>query len=87
MTLKRTSNPVITLSSLGRYKVGVVAKVLSSNKALYRKLLSMGIVEGTKVKVIAQAPLGGPLNIYALGYQLSLRRSEAEQILVLPLGA
>jgi ferrous iron transport protein A len=42
----------------------------------------MGIVEGTKVEVVARAPLGGPVNIKALGYQLSLRKSEAEHILV-----
>lgn len=77
-------NEGTTLSSLAKYKEAIISEVLSSNSALYKKLLSMGIVEGTKVKVVAKAPLGGPLNIRALGYQLSLRQSEAEHILVQP---
>lgn len=76
------SNMKTSLSSLAKYKEAVVIQVLKTNNALYQKLLSMGIVEGTKVRIIARAPLGGPLNIRALGYQLSLRQSEAENILV-----
>lgn len=73
---------VSRLSALSRYKEAVVVQVLKSNQALHQKLLSMGIVEGTKVKILARAPLGGPMNIKALGYQLSLRRSEADHIMV-----
>ena len=72
----------LPLSSLAKSKEAIVTKVLSTNRALYQKLLSMGIVEGTKIKVVARAPLGGPVNIRALGYQLSLRKSEADHILV-----
>ena len=76
------SNTNTPLSTLAKYKEAVVIQVLKTNHALYQKLLSMGIVEGTKVKIVARAPMGGPLNIRALGYQLSLRQSEADHILV-----
>ena len=72
------------LTSMAKYKEAIVTSVLKTNHALYQKLLIMGIVEGTKVKVVAKAPLGGPVNIRVLGYQLSLRKSEAEHILVQP---
>ena len=76
------ANTGTPLSSLAKYKEAVVVQVLKNNHALYQKLLTMGIVEGTKVKIMARAPLGGPVNIRALGYQLSLRRSEADHIVV-----
>jgi Fe2+ transport system protein FeoA len=45
----------------------------------------MGIVAGTIVEVLRIAPLGDPIKIKAMGYKLSLRKSEAASIEVTPL--
>jgi Fe2+ transport system protein FeoA len=46
------------------------------------RLLEMGLLVGTTVQLIRFAPLGDPVEIKVRGYHLSLRKSEAEQILV-----
>lgn len=71
-----------SLASLKRGEEGVVATVGTENKALCNRLLSMGLVTGTSVKVLQIAPLGDPIKIEALGYKLSLRRDEAETVVL-----
>jgi len=46
------------------------------------RLMEMGLLVGTKVELVRFAPLGDPVEIKVRGYNLSLRRHEAEQILV-----
>lgn len=46
------------------------------------RLLEMGLLVGTTVEVVRFAPLGDPLELKVRGYHLSLRRHEAERILV-----
>ena len=48
------------------------------------RVLEMGLLVGTPVELIRFAPLGDPVEIKVRGYNLSLRRHEAEQILVTP---
>jgi ferrous iron transport protein A len=48
------------------------------------RLMEMGLLIGTKVELIRFAPLGDPVEIKVRGYNLTLRRHEAEQILVQP---
>jgi ferrous iron transport protein A len=48
------------------------------------RLMEMGLLVGTTVEVIRFAPLGDPVEIKVRGYHLTLRRQEAEQILVRP---
>ena len=45
-----------------------------------QRLREMGLLPGTRVKMIRWAPLGDPLEIKVRGYHLSLRKHEAEQI-------
>lgn len=47
-----------------------------------KRIMEMGITPGVAVKVIKLAPLGDPIEINVRGYELSLRKSEAEKILV-----
>ena len=47
------------------------------------RLLEMGLLVGTSLQLIRFAPLGDPLEIRVRGYNLTLRRQDAEQILVL----
>lgn len=46
------------------------------------RLMEMGLLVGTKIELIRFAPLGDPVEIKIRGYNLTLRKSEAEQILV-----
>ena len=48
------------------------------------RLLEMGLLVGTPVELIRFAPLGDPVEIKVRGYHLTLRKHEAEQILVQP---
>lgn len=58
-----------------------VVKILGEG-ALRRRLLDMGITKGVKIMVRKLAPLGDPMQIHVRGYELSLRKAEAERIIV-----
>lgn len=49
-----------------------------------RRLLEMGLTRGTPVEIIRHAPLGDPVEIKVRGYLLSLRKCEADHIVVDP---
>lgn len=76
----------VPLSGLRPGEWGVVAAV-GGEGALRRRLLDMGLTPRTRVLLRKSAPLGDPLELFLRGYSLSLRRAEAESILVLPDGA
>lgn len=59
----------------------VVAK-LNGDGSLKRRIMDMGITKGTSIFVRKVAPLGDPIEITVRGYELSIRKSEAESILV-----
>ncbi len=48
------------------------------------RLMEMGLLVGTEVELVRFAPLGDPVEIKVRGYHLTLRKHEAEQILVQP---
>lgn len=73
-----------SLGSLELGASGVVGGVSVKNRRLQQKLLAMGIVAGTEIEVLSVAPFGDPITIKARGYQLSLRRSEANHVEILP---
>ena len=45
-----------------------------------RRIMDMGVTPGAMIKVIKVAPLGDPIEVNIRGYELSLRKNEAEQI-------
>ena len=59
----------------------VVAKITGEG-ALRRRMMDMGITKGTEVTIRKVAPRGDPVEMTVRGYELSIRRSEAEQIQV-----
>ena len=65
-------------------KIGDTATVrrLTGEGALKRHIMDMGITKGVEVYVRKVAPLGDPIEVTVRGYELSLRKSEAESILV-----
>lgn len=72
---------LVSLDSIPLKKSGVVVR-LNGSKALRRRLMDMGLTRNTIVTVQQVAPLGDPLELTLRGYKLSLRRSEAANIMV-----
>ena len=50
--------------------------------SIKRRLMDMGLTKGTAVKVVKLAPLGDPIELRVRGYELSLRKSESEMVVV-----
>ncbi len=55
---------------------------LSGEGAVKRRIMDMGITKGTPIFVRKVAPLGDPIEVTVRGYELSLRKVDAEMILV-----
>lgn len=60
----------------------VRVKKLSGEGAVKRRIMDMGITKGVEVAVRKVAPLGDPVEVSVRGYELSLRKADAEMILV-----
>lgn len=58
----------------------VTVKKLNGEGAVKRRIMDMGITKGTEIFVRKVAPLGDPIEITVRGYELSLRKSDAEMI-------
>ncbi len=69
------------LSELGIGERGRIKKILG-DPAFKKRLLNMGGVPGTEIKVEKVAPLGDPIDVVLKGYHLSLRKEEAGNIIV-----
>lgn len=59
-------------------------KALTGVGVVKRRIMDMGITKGAKVKVVKVAPLGDPLELNVRGYELSIRKDEAEKVEVEP---
>ncbi len=68
--------------TLANLPVGATAKVVSitGNNAVTKRLMEMGIVPGVSVRVVKAAPFGDPIEIRVRGYNLAMRKSEADTI-------
>jgi len=71
----------IPLSQLSVGQNGGIVKVTASGP-VRRRLLDMGLIKGETINVEKMAPLGDPIDYVIKGYHLSLRKSEASQVLV-----
>ena len=72
------------MSTLKDAAVGsiVTVKKLEGDGAAKRRIMDMGITKGTSIYIRKVAPLGDPIEVTVRGYELSLRKAEAEKILV-----
>ena len=68
-----------TLRDMEPREKGIIIRV-SGGRSIRRRLLDMGVVVGAEVEVQRVAPLGDPVEIRIKGYDLALRRNEAENI-------
>lgn len=70
------------MSTLKDAKVGQTVTVtkLCGEGAVKRRIMDMGITKGTEIYVRKVAPLGDPIEVTVRGYELSLRKADAENI-------
>jgi ferrous iron transport protein A len=73
------------LKTLKNTKIGETVTILKvrGEGALRRRLMDMGLTKGAKVFIRKEAPMGDPLELNIRGYELTLRRSDAEAIEVI----
>ena len=72
------------MKTLKNVECGQTVKVsrLGGEGAVRRRIMDMGITKGTEIYVRKVAPLGDPIEVTVRGYELSLRKGEAENIVV-----
>ena len=70
------------MKTLRETKIGETVKVvkLHGEGAVKRRIMNMGITKGTEIYVRKVAPLGDPVELTVRGYELSLRKADAEMI-------
>jgi ferrous iron transport protein A len=70
------------MTSLAEIPIGTdaVIRSLPTGGGVFLRLREMGVLPGTRVKLLRTAPLGDPLEIQVRGYNLSLRRAEAASV-------
>ncbi|MBS6444613.1 MAG: ferrous iron transport protein A [Ruminococcus sp.] len=70
------------MATLKNAKIGETVKVkkLIGEGAIKRRIMDMGITKGVDVYIRKVAPLGDPIEVTVRGYELSLRKSDAEMI-------
>ena len=75
--------PVVSLADL---EPGADARVeaVDAGTPIGKRLLDLGFVPGTAVRVLRRAPLGDPVEYELRGYRLCLRRTEARRVRVAP---
>lgn len=70
------------MRSLREAKIGETVKVAKLNGAgaIKRRIMDMGITKGVEIYIRKVAPLGDPIEVTVRGYELSLRKADAEMI-------
>ncbi len=70
------------MQTLRQARVGTTVKVvkLHGEGAIKRRIMDMGITRGVSVTIRKVAPLGDPVEVTVRGYELSLRKSDADMV-------
>lgn len=70
------------MKTLKAVRIGETAKVvkLHGEGAVKRRIMDMGLTKGVQVHVRKVAPLGDPIEVTVRGYELSIRKADAEMI-------
>lgn len=70
------------MSTLRDVKIGKTVTVVKlwGEGAVKRRIMDMGITKGVKITVRKVAPLGDPIEVTVRGYELSIRKADAEMI-------
>ena len=64
------------------HRQSVVVEEVAGDRAFRRRIMEMGLVPGTEVRIIAVAPLGDPLTLELRAGRVSIRKREAAQVQV-----
>ena len=72
---------IMTLNQLAPHQGGKIVSIRGMGP-LRQRMMDMGLVPGAEIQVVREAPLGDPIEYQIKGYHLSLRKREAEHILV-----
>lgn len=75
-------SPFLNECPLSQLAPGADAVVVRVDGSARHRLAEMGLLRGVQVSFVRSAPLGDPIEIRLRGYNLSLRRSEADQVVV-----
>lgn len=72
------------MKNLRRMRRGQRGKVSGFNckSKMRRRMMDMGITKGTEIEIKRVAPFGDPIEICVRGYNLSIRKNEAENIII-----
>ena len=70
------------MKTLKQAKIGETVKVvkLHGEGAIKRRIMDMGITRGTEIYIRKVAPLGDPIEVTVRGYELSLRKADADML-------
>ena len=70
--------------TLDQISQGTTARILdvTGDDTLAVRLMEMGLIEGEEIELIGVAPFGDPLEFSVRGYRLSLRKNEAQRVVV-----
>lgn len=70
------------MKTLRQFNVGSTVRVvkLHGEGAVKRRIMDMGITKGVQIYIRKVAPLGDPLELNVRGYELSIRKADAEMI-------
>ena len=73
------------MKTLREVKVGQTVTVvkLHGEGAIRRRIMDMGITKGVTIRLCKVAPLGDPLEVTVRGYELSIRKADAEMVEVI----
>jgi Fe2+ transport system protein FeoA len=72
-----------TLAGLSIGETAVVKEVRGES-LITKRLMEMGIIPGVSIEVIKTAPFGSPIQVRLRGYNLAIRRNEAEFVEIIP---
>ena len=76
----------VSLNTLLPGQHGTVERIESSVGSVRQRLLELGLIRGTVVELIRFAPLGDPMEVRVRGYRLSIRKDEAESVILRKVG-
>ena len=82
-SILRSVSPSVPLHALAEGKHGTITKLCASG-GMRRRLLDIGMVEGTKIACVQKSPWGDPVAYGVRGAVIALRTRDAAQILVSP---
>jgi ferrous iron transport protein A len=70
------------MKNLKQVSIGdsAIVKKINCKGATKRRIMDMGITKGTTIKIRKVAPLGDPIEVSVRGYELSLRKADAQEI-------